>query len=231
MLGTFNALFAATVLFVGGHFLLSSQALRRPLIERLGARGFRGLYALVVTIAFVWMLVSYNRAPIEMVWQPPGWANWIPLLLMPISFILAVAGLTTKSPTMVGWENVSAERDFAPGILRITRHPFLWGTTLWAVSHLLVNGDLASIILMGGILVLSLGGMHHIDLRRATEMGSSWGPIALTTSRLPFAAIIEKRTSMDWRGLGWWRPLVGLAVYAAFAHLHGWLIGVSVFPG
>ena len=31
------------------------------------------------------------------------------------------------------------------------RHPMLWGFFVWAISHLLVNGDLASILLFGGL--------------------------------------------------------------------------------
>lgn len=39
--------------------------------------------------------------------------------------------------------------DIARGIVRITRHPFLWGVALWALVHFIVNGDLASVILSG----------------------------------------------------------------------------------
>jgi hypothetical protein len=35
---------------------------------------------------------------------------------------------------------------------------------------------------------------------------------------------------MDWKGLGLWRPVLGLAVYAAVMHLHPWLVGVSALP-
>jgi uncharacterized membrane protein len=116
------------------------------------------------------------------------------------------------------------------GILSITRHPFLWGTGLWALSHLLANGDLTSMVMMGGIAVLSFGGMHHIDLRRESNLGSTWGPMKLTTSVLPFAAVLSGRSKVDWRGIGWWRPALGLVVYAALLHLHRGLIGVSPLP-
>jgi uncharacterized membrane protein len=47
---------------------------------------------------------------------------------------------------------------------------------------------------------------------------------------LPFAAILTGRAHLDWRGIGWWRPLLGLAVYATLLHLHRGLIGVSPLP-
>ena len=83
---------------------------------------------------------------------------------------------------------------------------------------------------MGGIAILSFGGMIHIDQRREASLGAAWGPMKLTTSLLPFGAILSGRTSFDWRGIGWWRPLLGLAAYAALLHLHQGLIGVSPLP-
>ena len=64
---------------------------------------------------------------------------------------------------------------------------------MWAASHHFVRGDAANIILLAGILVLSLGGMAHIDKRREAALGSDWGPVALTTSRLPFKAVLQGR--------------------------------------
>jgi uncharacterized membrane protein len=72
--------------------------------------------------------------------------------------------------------------------------------------------------------------MHHIDLRRESNLGSTWGPMKLTTSVLPFAAVLSGRSKVDWRGIGWWRPALGLVVYAALLHLHRGLIGVSPLP-
>jgi uncharacterized membrane protein len=233
MMGSLDTLFLATVLFVAGHFLLSSRPPRRAMTELLGPQGFRIGYSLVVLAAFVWMLRGYEAAPVVEVWYPPAAFAWVPVLVMPIALLLAVCGLTTPSVTMVGGESRLSDpstHDVAPGMLRVTRHPFLWGTALWAASHLLVNGEAAAMILMAGILVLSLGGMRHIDLRRETALGATWGPMALTTSALPFAALASGRTTMDWKGIGWWRPAVALALYAALLHLHPTVFGVSAIP-
>jgi uncharacterized membrane protein len=149
---------------------------------------------------------------------------------MPVAAVLLVAGVTTPNPTMVGGEKVLDGRpeSAAVGILTITRHPFLWATTLWAVSHLLVRGDAANIILLAGILVLSLGGMAHIDKRREAALGSDWGPVAMTTSRLPFKAVLQGRCELDLAGIGWKRLFGGLALYALLLPAHGWLLGVPL---
>lgn len=232
--GPLNVLFVATLAFVGGHFVLSSLPVRRLLMHALGERRFVPVYSLAVTAAFVWMLWAYRAAPVVEVWTPGPGLVWIPLVLMPVAIFLMVAGLTTRSPTLVGAEQTLASglpQAPAPGIIGITRHPFLWGTALWAAAHLAVNGDLANITMMAGILALSLGGMVHIDHRREETLGAAWGPVKLTTSLVPFAAIIAGRTHVDWRGIGWWRPLAAAAIYAALLLSHPWLFGVSAFPG
>lgn len=231
MTGSINALFAATVLFVAGHFLLSSAALRRPLVARLGDNGFRVLYSLFAAVTFVWMVVAYGNAPVVAVWEPPAVFRWIPIAVMPVASFLVVAGLSTRNLTAVGGERLttagSGSEKTAPGIVSVTRHPMLWGFALWALSHLAVNGDLASIVLMTGIAVLSLAGMAHIDQRREETLGAAWGPTKLTTSAVPFAAIASGRTQLDWRGIGWGRVAGGLALYVVLLYAHPWIAGVS----
>jgi len=232
MVGTLDALIAAAALFVAAHFLLSSAALRTPLNKVLGEQGFRALYSVIAAATFVWMLYAYGAAPYIALWDAPPVLRWVPLVIMPIALFLAVCGLTTRNPTAVGGEKLVADlvHDQSPGILRVTRHPFLWGTVLWAASHLVVNGDAASAILTGAVMVLALGGMWHIDKRREAALGSAWGPIAMTTSAIPFVALATKRTQMDWSGIGLWRVAVSLALYVALLYAHPWLFGVDALP-
>lgn len=232
MLETTNALIAATLAFVGGHFLLSSRPLRPLLHERFGERGFRLVYSVAMTVALLWMVAAFRAAPVVPLWYPAPALAWVPLAVMPLACILIVCGLTSPNPTLVGGERFldGAPGSPAVGILSITRHPFLWGTGLWALSHLATNGDISSVVMMGGIAILSFAGMAHIDQRREASLGSVWGPMKLTTSVIPFAAALAGRTAVDWRGIGWWRPLLGLVVFAALLHLHRGLIGVSPLP-
>lgn len=233
MAGTINALFAATVAFVAAHFLLSSRPLRGPLVAMLGEGGFRIAYSIVGLATFGWMVSAFGDAPRVEIWVPGPPLRWVPVLVMPIACILVVAGLTTPSLTAMGGERsaiVGGPQHPAPGIVGITRHPALWGIVLWALSHLAVNGDLASIIVMGGILILCGGGMAHIDLRREAVLGAAWGPTRMTTSALPFAAILSGRARLDWRGIGWKRPAAGLALYGVLFLAHPWIAGVSALP-
>lgn len=229
MTGGFEQLFLATLAFVGGHFLLSSSPLRETLILRLGDNPFRGVYSLVVGLAFVWMLFAYGATPQVMVWHPPAGLRLVPMVLMPIASFFVVSGLSTRSPTAVGGEKLIDDLPRpVKGILTITRHPFQWGIVLWAISHLTVNGDSASIVLFGGLLLLSLVGMMHIDQRRAAQLGADWGPFAMCTSLVPFRAVLQGRVSVDWAGIGWLRLLGGIVLFVLLLLGHGWFAGIPL---
>lgn len=231
----FDSLIAATVLFVATHFLLSGDPMRPALVEHLGPRVFRGLYAAVAAAALAWMIVAYADAPTVPLWPRTPALDWVPVLVMPVALTLLVAGATTPSPTTPMPLQAGGQAPAGPvqvgGILTVTRHPVLWAIALWAASHLVATGDVANLIMMGGLLALALGGMRHIDRRRETEMGSAWGPVLLTTSAVPFAASLSGRTKIDWAGIGWWRPALALALYMALLAAHEWALGVSALPG
>ena len=53
---------------------------------------------------------------------------------------------------------------FRSGLLR---HPMLHSVQIWAVAHLLVNGDLASIILFGSMLLWATGSILLINRAEA----------------------------------------------------------------
>lgn len=220
----------AVAVFVGGHFFLSSVAVREPVIKALGPIGFRLLYSVAALASFAWTIHAYRAAPAMPLWDPGPGLRHAPLLVMPIAAILLVAGNSTVNVTSVGGERHADGVRPVGGIMTVTRHPMLWGIGLWAVAHLLANGDQASVILFGGMAVLAFGGMAHIDHRRRDALGGAWGPIALTTSVVPFAAALQGRTKIDWAGIGPWRPLAGIALYGALILLHGWA-GVPVWPG
>lgn len=219
--------FASVAAFVGGHFVLSSLPVRQPIIKAIGDAGFRGLYSILMLAILVWVIFAYGAAPVDIMWVAPGWMyHVLHALMLPVA-ILVVAGNTTRSPTAVGGEAVLSNPKPATGILTITRHPFLVGVTLWAVGHAAVNGDVASVTLFGGMAILCIGGMIHIDLRRQAQ-GSDWGPVALVTSRIPFVAAVQGRTDIDWRGIGMARLLGGVGLYGVLAVVHEWIAGVSL---
>jgi len=220
------------VFFVGSHFVLSSLPVRAGLIRMLGEQGFRGLYTVVALVGLGWVIMAYGDAPRQELWPDSQALRMIALAIMPFAAVLLVAALTTRNVTMVGGESAGDDPHPTPGIMTITRHPMLNGVVLFALAHLLANGDSASAILFAGLAVLALGGMMHIDHRRQRTMGSAWGPIAMSTSAIPFVAVLQNRTKIDWAGIGVWRVVAGLVLYAVLIVTHQWIAGVAIWvPG
>lgn len=217
----------ATLFFVGIHVFISGTRLRDRLVARVGERGFLGLFSLLSLAGMVWLVVAYGRAPMVRLWGPLPALGPAAIGLVLVAFLLIGIGLTTPSPTAVGGEALLDADEPARGILRITRHPFLWGVALWAAVHLVVNGDLAGTVLFGGLLVLALIGPASIDKKRERRLGPAWESFAARTSNVPFAAILQGRNALRVGELGWWRIAVAVALYAAFLASHGWLFGVS----
>jgi uncharacterized membrane protein len=109
---------------------------------------------------------------------------------MPVALILLVAAFM---PT---------------NLKRFTRHPMLWGVTIWAAAHLLANGDLAGLILFG-----SFGAFSLFDMWSANRRGAK-----LSSKVVPY-----------WRDL--LVVLIGGIVYVGILHSHGLLFGVPVVLG
>jgi uncharacterized membrane protein len=219
-------LLIATVLFVGLHFLLS--AVREPLVARIARRPFLGLYSLIAIITLAWMITAYRTAPYVELWPHAAWSRWLAIAVMPVATLLLVCGFLTPNPTAVGGERVLARADSAAGIFKVTRHPVMWAIALWSAVHLLANGTLASLIFFGGLLVLSLGGIAHIERRRATDSG--WQRLAAASSVIPFIAIVQGRAPGWLRELGLWRVALGLVVYLVLLFGHREVFGVPILP-
>ncbi|MEL0110894.1 MAG: NnrU family protein [Rickettsiales bacterium] len=230
MTETFQPLLLAMATFVIGHIVIASLPVREAVIGRIGVNGFRILFSVFALVTLVWAIRSYAAAPYEELWAQTTALRQVPAMIMPIACILAVAGVSTRNVTSVGGETLSPMDAPSRGIVTVTRHPLMWGFALWALAHLAPNGDVASVIFFGGMALLSLLGMRHIDHRRQATMGSDWGPMALTTSAIPFVAYIQGRTKIDWKGIGLTRLALGLGHYVAILMAHEWAFGVSPMP-
>jgi uncharacterized membrane protein len=224
-----NWLVLGMIGFVGGHFLLSWPPLRARLVGAMGEARFSAAYAILAAVTLAVAISGYRESPPYMVWNLGVAGRWVPVIVMPFALMLAVLGLTTKSATAVGGDKALAQGLAPRGIFTVTRHPFLWGTGLWALAHLAPNGDVPSLILFGGMAILSFGGMLAIDHKRAVRSGAAWQKYASDTSLVPFGAVARGR-SIDWGGIGWVRPVAALFLYLALFHGHRWLFGVSALP-
>ena len=169
--------------------------------------------------------MAYNATPLIPVWFPDTWMWFVPLVVMPLAFLLLVGGLSGPNPTAVGQEKL-LEKELGPrGVLRITRSPVMWGIGLWALSHMGPNGDWASLLFFGTLAVLALLGSVLIDAKNAVRRGDAWTRWTQLSSNIPFVALIQGRQTLGitirkWLGpacrgpgaLCWFSPRPWLAV-------------------
>lgn len=174
------------ILWIAPHLL---KRLAPGLRERLGDRG-KGLVALLIVAGVVLMVIGYRSADFVPLYDPlPGMGHANNTLMLISVFLFGVGGTKGTLYTRM-------------------RHPMLTGQVIWALAHLLVNGDLASVVLFGGIGLWAL--VQMVLINRA-------GPWARPTGgRGP------KGDAMN---------LVGtLALFGVIAYIHQWL-GHPVFLG
>lgn len=123
-------LIAGLAAWAGGHWFKRLAPARRA---AMGDKG-KGLVAVIMLVGIVLMVIGYRNAGFVNLWYPPSFMVHINNLLVLIAFwffgLSAVQG------------KISAR----------VRHKQLTAVKAWAVGHLLVNGDLASVILFGGLL-------------------------------------------------------------------------------
>lgn len=222
------SLVIAAVFFACIHLGIAGTKLRDRAVTALGEGGYRAVFSIASLAGIVWLVMAYKHAPFVATWGTPEWWKPIAVLLMLPAFLLAVIGLTTPNPTSVGQEGRAARPP--EGIVRVTRHPFLTGVGLWAMVHLIANGDVASFIFFGAFAVTALAGTVSIDAKRRRTLGPGWQSFAAQTSILPFAAIVAGRTRFNTGEIAVWRWVAAIMAYALILGGHSHIFGVSPFP-
>lgn len=180
------------VLFLGIH---STSIFARDFRNRCAAKSlllWKIGYSVVALIGLYLIVVGYAQARMEptVLYTPPTWLRHLMLLLMVPVFPLLVAA-------------------YVPGKIKSTlKHPMLVAVKLWALSHLLVNGTLADVLLFGGILAWAVVDRISVK-RRPGQPQAAAGNVMYDV----FAVV------------------VGLALYGFFVMwAHSALIGMPIIP-
>jgi uncharacterized membrane protein len=159
---------------------------RAAMDRSMGAGPARGVIAVLLLVGTVLMVVGFRRAPFVAVYDPPAWGIHLNNLLMICAVFLLGAG-------------------HSKGVARRwLRHPMLTAVAVWAVAHLLVNGDRASLVLFGWLGIWAVAEMLLINAREPVwvrpEPGTTAGTVRwVVISLVVFAVIVTVHT---W--LGYW---------------------------
>ncbi|GAB5448626.1 NnrU family protein [Gymnodinialimonas sp.] len=182
-------LIAGLALWYGAHFWKRLAPASRA---RMGDPG-KGLVAVLVVLSIVLMVLGYRGAFGPVWWGRSGALVGINNLLMILAFYIYASGATP------------------PGRPRNTvgtklRHPQLVGFSIWAAAHLIPNGDLASYMLFGGLLIWALMEMALINRSEPAWQPPAWGGRAseIKIAVIGLVALIVTMLIHYWLGVTPW---------------------------
>ena len=214
------SLFLACLYFIGAHFLLSTHRIRTTLITTFGAKPFFAMYSCIAVSGLLLIIYYYQQLPENpLLFVPHRLTQFLGMFGMYIAVLCLVLAIWQNK---VAQKNTTVLVSIAPpqGIYRVTRHPILISTVLWAISHILMSGTQAIGMVAASFLVLNLFGIRRIDHRKNLVLGNRWEEYLKETSSIPFMAILQKRNQMVWREFPPLALIVTLFFYAAIYLLH-----------
>jgi len=179
-----------TLLILGLILWVAAHLFKRVLPEmraRMGDKG-KGLVAVVLIASLVLIIVGFRGAGEIYVWSPPAWTAHVTHIFMAAAVLLFVLAHSKSR------------------LKRFVRHPMLTGIRAWAFGHLMVNGDLASIVMFGTLFVWAQ--VTAMVLNRAEP---NWQPPETGTMAGDVRLVV-----------------ISAVVYAAIVGIHFWL-GYPVF--
>jgi uncharacterized membrane protein len=185
------------LIFIAIHLLPTRPDLRDGLVARFGEGPYKGLFSVVAAVGLALIVIGHQKVQLTpgknpMLWAPPQWGRHVTYLLMLPVFPLLVAA-------------------YLPGrISAAVRHPMVTAVKFWALAHLFIRGDAASLLLFGGLLAWAVYDRISLKHREAA------GRVTLASG-----AVMNDVIAV----------VAGLALFAVFVRWgHPWLIGVPLIP-
>lgn len=189
------------VLFLGAHSVrIFADDWRSRTIEAWGEKAFKGIYAVVSLVGFYALIVGYSEARMQplVIWQPPTATRHISVLLMLFASILLVATYIPRNHFK----------------LRMG-HPMILSVKVWALSHLLANGNLADLVLFGTFLAWSV---LIFRVSRARDRANAAAQSMEELAQAPQAKLTATLAAF----------VLGSLLWASITfHLHALVVGIS----
>lgn len=172
-------------LFAICHLTLALPEAKAALRQRFG-KFFGPGFGIISILPLVLIVLGWRMAPVEVIYDAPSWGRIATFIFVLFAFLCLTIFL------------------FRGSLRQKLRFPLAWGVVFWSVGHLCANGDLASLILFGGMLLYALA---HLGLGFASGVRPS----------------PDIRQGHDVISL-----IIGVALYGAVAQLHPLFTGVPV---
>ena len=161
-------LIAGLILFLGAHSTrVFADGWRTRTMERIGELKWKGLVTALSIAGFILLIVGYDQARMTpvLLWEPPIWTRHVAVLFNLLAFILLAAAYVPRNiiKSKIG-------------------HPMIAGVKIWALAHLLANGNLADVLLFGGFLIWAV--LTFRASRRRDRMNATVYPSAAMANSL-----------------------------------------------
>ncbi|MEZ2219940.1 NnrU family protein [Rhizobium sp. RCC_161_2] len=188
-----SLLILGIVLFLGLHLIrVVAPGFRSSMISGLGESGWKIGYSIASVLTLILLIYGFGQArDMTPIWSPPFWMSHITILLMLFAMICLVASLLPAGHIAVRM-----------------KHPMVLSVKIWALAHLLSNGDGAAMLLFAAF--LAWGVILRISLKKRERTGE----IVLR----PFVSAKYDLYAVVIGVVAW-----GLIIWK----LHAWIIGVS----
>jgi uncharacterized membrane protein len=164
--------------------------LRAKAIDAVGGNAWQGIVSLLLVSSLVLMVMGWRAAAPSLVYAAPAWGRMVATPLVLLALYLFVASTQPSN------------------VKRLLRHPQLTGLAVWALAHLLSNGDNRSLVLFGGLGLWALVEMPLINRRD--------GPRE-TPEALPMAADVKL-------------VVAAVVAFGVLYFVHPWIAGTSPRP-
>lgn len=177
------------LMWIGVHLIPAlTPGIKTRWKDALGKNGYMASFSLLLLLALVLIIMGWRTAIPGYLYALPSSVDIVTILMMWLASILFIAA---KMPTR---------------IKQYIRHPQLFGVSLWAIAHLLANGDTRSVTLFGSMLVWAVAEMFAINHR-----DGAWKRPLVRPIRADFVLIA-----------------VGTAFFLGLIYLHPYLSGVPL---
>jgi uncharacterized membrane protein len=152
------------VIFFAIHLVPSNVSIRDGLIARFGHTGYKAIFGVISLAGFALIVLGFAKLQMHpgknpVLWDPPLWTRHLAVgLMLPAIIALVAAYVPSRIHTAL-------------------KHPMLVAIKIWALAHLLANGDLAALVLFGSFLAFAVYDRISVKRRHALgPLGTKAGP-------------------------------------------------------
>ncbi|VAV92153.1 hypothetical protein MNBD_ALPHA01-1797 [hydrothermal vent metagenome] len=158
---------------------------RQGIVEKIGEKPFKGIFSLLTVLSIVVIVIGWRSSEADVIFDPPEWGRMVTPPLMLLTFFLFIS---------------------LGNIKRLIRHPQLSSVILWAVAHLLSNGDSRSVALFSSLAIWAAVDMYFLNRR-----DGKWQKPDV----VPFSADVKA-------------VLIALVIYIGVSFAHVYISGVPL---